>query len=885
MDPKSQRKTVRWYFRLVLVEDLALFAALVSIPADPKNAWLLGMSPSRLAILAFVALMTLAALWLVIKDRVHQDWTAKPIRRLASLSEREGVYLTLLSLLGVVGTASLLAYRFGAITTDEFIRAYYIRLRPLFLWTVVVCAQTVAALRVFRSGWGWRGGKAERKNLVSVLVPLGLVAGFSLWVVVGKISVVKDFYAWGDPGVPITGEQVLLALGLSVVVTLLLGLISVFLPRDAGVHPVRKLAGLPIFQRQVVIALVLWVVTIWLWSSTELRPSYFSPDPRTPNFEYYPYSDASLYDRSAHLLLIGEGFEPTVRRPIYSAFLALAQAVSGMGTEAVLQWQIPLLALIPALLYLMTQKLHRPISALLVAFLAIFHEVNAIALAGVVNVSHAKLLMSDLPTALGVIGFTYASVKWMKTKGERSYLALIAGGVIGLTILVRLQAIIILPPVVVLAWFSTSKPPRERLKEVLILAAGLMLVVGPWVYRNWQKTGEFTFGTDPSQTGLIQQRYSPTEEEYAGPPGGDPTLEDNPAPVLGNSWTFVRQHPGEFLRFTSAHFANNQVATLLVLPARSNLVENLKTYYELSPFWEGPGLKLWEQCCWQSAYVAGLPYWNGWDGVWEKESIAPLIFNLFLISIGIGVLWSQHGAAGLVPLVVALSYSLGNGLIRNSGWRFNLPVDWIGFFLYAIGIGQVILWVVGLMVDRALPAAETPSRPRRQHPRIIMGISCLVFFGIGAAIPIAERVIQPRYDPGRVSEMLADLEDELTAAGLDPEKVETALEEGGLTAGVGRALYPRFYPAGMGEPGNGWPAFAPQDYSRLGFLVVGPRDMQAILPLSAPPAAFAHGSDVLVLGCMGDDTLEASLVVNLGSEPKGILTAATPAWGCPSLGE
>ena len=76
MDPKSQRKTVRWYFRLVLVEDLALFAALVSIPADPKNAWLLGMSPSRLAILAFVALMTLAALWLVIKDRVHQDLSA-----------------------------------------------------------------------------------------------------------------------------------------------------------------------------------------------------------------------------------------------------------------------------------------------------------------------------------------------------------------------------------------------------------------------------------------------------------------------------------------------------------------------------------------------------------------------------------------------------------------------------------------------------------------------------------------------------------------------------------------------------------------------------------------------------------------------------------------
>jgi hypothetical protein len=842
--------------------------------------------------LSIIILITLVNLWIVINNWVTKEWMAVTKAKFAQIIDKDKNYIPIISLLGILGIASIISLKYSSITTDEFILGYYFRLRPIIFWLIGISTQTLVAFRLFRFGFDLRALITERKTFYATLFSLSLIALFTIWIIRSKISIVQDLYGWGDPGVPITPIQVLSALGIAITSTTLLDGMIWTIKRGAVGKKINTFISIPAINSSKFIAIILWVVTSFLWSSVELKPSYFSPDPLPPNFEYYPYSDAGLFDKSAHLLLIGQGFETNVRRPLYSAFLALSQAIFGIGYDNVLKLQIPILALIPPLLFLLTEELHHRISGILVAVFAIFHEINSINLAGIVNVSHSKLLMSDLPTALGIIAFTYLIIRWVKSPFSRLHLPVIAGGVIGLTALIRVQSLIILPPVIILAWFCLGGGPKRRIIEILLLGLGVFLAISPWFYRNWQKTGEFTFGTittDPSQIGLIDQRYSFPNEQETNLIYEDANSEDYSTQVLKGSFDFIVRHPDEFLRFTSAHFVNNQISSLLVLPSKFTIVDTFKSYFEMIPYWDGSRAKLWEQCCRITAIIDELPYWDHWNGIWLTESINPIILNLFLISLGIGTIWSRQNITGIIPLIVSLSYSFGNALIRFSGWRFNLPVDWIGYLLYGIGITQLIFWITALIVNRPINLSTTPHFPThtRKKVNVLICVLCLGIFAISSTILITEVRIPSRYDENSVDQTLVALENNglLGLASIDKPFIDQFLDGDHSKVIVGRALYPRFYTKGIGEPGSGWPSFQPRDYNRLGFLVIGTQEAQVVLPLPGPPDEFDHSSDVLVLGCKRNNYIYASLVISLNTHNQAILRSESPDWACQGSSE
>jgi hypothetical protein len=74
----------------------------------------------------------------------------------------------------------------------------------------------------------------------------------------------------------------------------------------------------------IVLGIGLWLSAVLIWNSIPLTPNWFLSDPAPPNFEYYPNSDALIYDLSAHQLFAGEGFHlgnPISRRPIHTLYL------------------------------------------------------------------------------------------------------------------------------------------------------------------------------------------------------------------------------------------------------------------------------------------------------------------------------------------------------------------------------------------------------------------------------------------------------------------------------------------------------------------------------------------------------------------------------------
>ena len=148
----------------------------------------------------------------------------------------------------------------------------------------------------------------------------------------------------------------------------------------------------------------MWAVAASLWQAQPFDPSYYASPPVPPNGEIYPLSDAFNHDVIANNALIGEDFRfgglRAIRKPLYAMLLAGLHSLAGADYAGIVAWQVMVLALFPAVIFALGQRLGGRLAGLAAAGFIIFREANAIRLESLVNFSHAKLLMADLPAAL-----------------------------------------------------------------------------------------------------------------------------------------------------------------------------------------------------------------------------------------------------------------------------------------------------------------------------------------------------------------------------------------------------------------------------------------------------------------------------------------------------
>jgi hypothetical protein len=885
-------RLLRWYFVLALLEGLAVFVQLLRLPGKSAGQGLLGLSPLRLVIAAPILVLLVVFLWVLIALWRHPERFEKLVGRLNELAGQGRFYWVTLV---VCGTAFVVCFNLillNWINTDLYLKAYLDRLAPYALWGMLVCVQTAVFLRLLRHGTDVQVFKLEKRAVTAAIIVFAALLLLAVWVDWTRTGLVPAGGQWGGHSSPILSAQVVLALIISVSGWWLgRRVLATFSNPQSPI--IAKLSGR---SRDILVCLLLWGVAIWRWGAEPLRPSKFSPAPVPPNYEYYPFSDAGNYDYAAQSLLIGYGLENPLVRPLYSFFLAVAHAFSGSSYQSALEWQIPLLALIPALLYLITSMLHSRLAGFLVGLLAIIHESNSIELAGLIPVSHAKMLMSDLPATLGVIVLAAIIVLWLQDPGARRVFPLLAGGVLALTMLIRVQVVILLP-VILFVLAARSRKPRKFFLNTLLLCVGLLSALTPWLWRNWLVRGRFSFSeaTRTSQIGLIGQFYSLTGDEELRVRLPGETDEQYASRMLGNARQFVREHPLETVHFITAHFLNNEISTLSVLPSSFPLVYFLKSIAVGAVSGPRPELSVyWRRCCSIRGYVNNLGEWKiqGYQGV--VLSSLPVLFGLLAIAAGIGAVWGRNYLAVIFLLSTNMVYSLGTALVRSSGWRFNLPVEWVGFMLYGIGLIQLCQWGITFFRNKlaslednqaTAPVNSEPEKSWFPVKQAILG--SVSFFLLVAAIPIAEFTIPERYgdiDPQAILSSL-DKKGLLRPLGLNSQTLEAFLAEDRAEVLIGQGLYPRYYLAGQGQaPEARWPSFVIRDYNRLGFYLIGPKQRQVVMRIPDPPSYFPHASDVLVLGCSEGDYLEAYLIVFLKSPDVLLARSPLDQWACPGPG-
>lgn len=881
---------LRWFFTLLIVEWLL---ALYSFYSDHTNFFNLeDLSIFRLIINLGILGITALLVAITLGYWRERPWTQRLTSTITTYLVNEKVYWIIIILSGVGFVLNLyivLAYQSLVRTGVEnlFIAPYLEFIRPFAWITLLAAIQVSVAARLLRFGLDVSVFQPYRQAFRAALASLLILTLLVVLTALTGLGLRTDVVGWGTPGVPILSMQVLLALAVLVAVWGLKDLLLSSLNLITG----RNIRGVPDWSADLLICILLWGAAVWLWGAQPLKPTYFSPAPLPPNYEYYPNSDAVHYDLDAIKLLNGIGYDPDAIRPLYVLFLALSHAVSGLDYQSVVVWQIILYAMIPVLIYLLGKSLHHRFSGALAGILMVLREYNAIALAGEINTSHAKLIMADLPITLFVILFTLIIVRWLQDPSSRKLHPVLAGGVLALAILIRLQVAVLLPVtlLIMLAFFWHKS--SLWLRNGILLGVSTLIVLSPWILRTWQISGMLGLSemANPTQANLIAERYSLELQPIKSSSNASETEGKYVSRVTGSAQDFILKHPEIVAEFVINHFMHNQIATLLALPASLELVYDIEGFdKEVLSIASMPG-QLWSVCCSEHSYVRALPFWKDWDGTLDRILWIPVMMSAVLLAVGVGIAANKWQLVGLIPLLFLLGYSFSNATIRNSGWRYILPVDWAGILYFAIGVAQLSSWLITYFANKVvpvggigLPEEEIFSVPSGRY-QLGKAVAILIGFTlIATAMPLVERIIPDRYADANPVTVMSTLESSgvLWKAGISQETIQPIVDRPDNYLTIGLGMYPRFFEANQGDNGTGSPDVIPTSDNRLIFYLANTNRDIIALPMSEPPETFPNSSDVLVLGCQMDRYILAEMVMILGESPTILARTPDSGWRC-----
>ncbi|MCE7861246.1 MAG: hypothetical protein DYG86_15865 [Chloroflexi bacterium CFX2] len=226
-----------------------------------------------------------------------------------------------------------------------------------------------------------------------------------------------------------------------------------------------------------------------------------------------------------------------------------------------------------------------------------------------------------------------------------------------------------------------------------------------------------------------------------------------------------------------------------------------------------------------------------------------------------------------------MGYALSNGIARFSSWRYNLPVDWVVYFYFGIGIIEIFSAVAQLFGARSQPITDyqsfdyTQGKPpiydhlqspisnhgsRITPPARLISTHLLpitLFIFIGSLPWLAKGFAEPRYTSPQ-SELIARLE----SNNYNRSEIEYFLTQSDAVLLEGRLLYPRKYTRGEGlSSANPWPAYEAKDFPRIGFLLINSGHQNLIFP-TREMLDFKQGADATVLACSGNDLLTVRVI-------------------------
>jgi len=379
---------IKRFTLLIYYQTLLATAWILLIPTGAERAIFLGYSLRRLALLI----------------PVISNWMTNS-EKLAALSR--GIILTGALLSGAM-LALFVFYHYLLWFPD--VGAFY-RLMPLMVLFFLTGIEMIlfVPLALFRKK------KADKPRINSVW------RSSVLWIVLALLLLVSTLIEFSNIGkqpvrvsiitlgVPLLEGQVWFTAG-SLVIILLSAMAWSFIPRSSQQKPQKNF--------DLVVFILIWLSAFAFWMYFPLpEHNYFAPAVRPPTFAKYPFSDAEQYDFNSLYVLFGALDNFVVSKSLYVSFLAIIHFLVGFDYGAVILLQTAVMALLPAVGYLIGKELHSRLSGGGLALLLILREANAILASTMANVSNSKL--SDVPATLIIAVMILVIIRWCKAGKNR----------------------------------------------------------------------------------------------------------------------------------------------------------------------------------------------------------------------------------------------------------------------------------------------------------------------------------------------------------------------------------------------------------------------------------------------------------------------------------
>lgn len=774
-------------FGLWSIQGMLALAWLLILPTDSG-----GYSIFRLGLFGLGGLLVLWPAWLLYQTRLGRIAIFSPHSFLYKFSYILALFVMLAAPLAIIFLRLL-----GQLESFTY-TAYAERLAPLAFWFFLAGLEWLA-LQIHLQKPGLRAGVRRWSKVFWLFLAIAMVMIALMQMTGWGMNRIRDG-SYGYPTTPHLEWQIGLAIGLG-------GLALLIQARWQG-----KWLDRALFWG-------CYLATCLLWLNTPLNPGFFATPPRAPNFEPYPFSDALIYAQYAQSALVGDGFLwpdiPT--RAFYVGLLTWMHALVGQDYQKVIALQTLLLAFFPAALYLLGREMGSRPLGLMLALLATLRDLTTNHAAGfALNYSYSKLFFSELPTALVLVLFCILALRWLKNP-QPAWFALLIGGVLGLAALIRLQSAVLWAPLVLVAGVQMWRSRRaEWMRGSLLALVGVMLMLAPWLVRNYYAAGGLVLDNPISQSMVLARRWSGDNGNAGIPRLAGETTAQYTSRLSGMALDQLRQHPDRILNGAASHFFNNLVCSLLILPSRDVVLSLNELVWPEHAFWQ-----------------TGTP--------------APslILGYLGLFCLGLVAAWRFQGWPGLLPFALSLAYHAWTALFLSSGDRFLLPIDWTWCLYYAWALLLIVQYLLsGLTVFQQpveLPEAGSLPQPGRWA---LPGVVAAILL-VGASLPLTERVFPQQYPP------LSD------AALLSRSGIQLLPGE---QIFYGRAIYPRYYQAGDGEPGTAKLGYGVSPDSRLVFWLVGPQPGLVIFQSEKSPESFAHTTSVWVAGIWDGNVLYARIV-------------------------
>ena len=183
---------LRRYFALGALEGILCFLLLLVLPADQKNAWILGFSRLRVFMLG-VALAGILFFGYLTRKSNNQDWARKTRDWVDQTFQSEKfsvvaiTFLLTVFILGLVFLYSSLSptnfvIRPHLLRTSELIRTFMDRLAPFVAWLTGISLQTIILLSVWGYGTKDRYYKVVRTISIAIFPLLIGVILIIVWI-------------------------------------------------------------------------------------------------------------------------------------------------------------------------------------------------------------------------------------------------------------------------------------------------------------------------------------------------------------------------------------------------------------------------------------------------------------------------------------------------------------------------------------------------------------------------------------------------------------------------------------------------------------------------------------------------------------------------------